>query len=268
LFIDFKKAYDSVKRSEVSKAMEEFAVPKKLIRLVQMTLKNSKGNVRVRGEETEDFEIGTGLRQGDPLSTLLFNMILEKVLRDSHINRIGHILYRGHQVLAYADDVAIIARSVGEMQQVVDSIITAGAEMGLRINTKKTKVMRIGPEEKREINLGIAGERVEEVKEFTYLGTLLSSGGREELEIEARLTKGNKCAGSMNYLLRSKNLSRETKFRIYRTILRPTTLYCCETWVLNKNLQERLKAWERKILRRILGGKKVDEVYRVDRFNV
>ena len=58
-----------------------------------------------------------------------------------------------------------------------------------------------------------------------------------------------------------KKISRSIKQRVYKTIIRPTVVYGCEAWVLNKKLEEKLLRRERKIFRRIYGGKKVGEGY-------
>ena len=52
-----------------------------------------------------------GLRQGDSLACLLFNLALEKVVRKAGIQTSGTIFYKCVQLLAYADDIDIIARS-------------------------------------------------------------------------------------------------------------------------------------------------------------
>ena len=49
--------------------------------------------------------------QGDPLSTILFKMVLEKTTRSSKLNRDGDIMHKSHQIIRYADDLAVIARS-------------------------------------------------------------------------------------------------------------------------------------------------------------
>jgi hypothetical protein len=73
LFIDFKKAYDSVKREVLHNILLEYGVPKKLIRLTKMNETYSK--IRVRKLLSDKLPIQNGLNQGDALSPLLFNLL-------------------------------------------------------------------------------------------------------------------------------------------------------------------------------------------------
>jgi hypothetical protein len=76
LFIDFKKAYDSVRREVLYNILIEFGVPMKLVRLIKMCL-NEHRKVRIGKHLSESFLIRNGLKQGDALSPLLFNFALE-----------------------------------------------------------------------------------------------------------------------------------------------------------------------------------------------
>jgi hypothetical protein len=62
------------------------------------------------------------LRQGDALSTILFNIVLEKVIRSIEINPNGTIFNRTRQYLAYADDVVILGRAVTATEEVLAQI--------------------------------------------------------------------------------------------------------------------------------------------------
>ena len=68
LFIDFKKAYDSVSREVLYKILIEFGIPKKLVRLIKMSLTETYSKVRVGKNVSDRFPISNGLRQGDALS--------------------------------------------------------------------------------------------------------------------------------------------------------------------------------------------------------
>jgi len=73
LFIDFKKAYESVRR--------ECGIPIKLVRLIKMCLNETYSRVRVGKNLSEMFPVRNGLKQGYVLSPLFFNFALEYAIR-------------------------------------------------------------------------------------------------------------------------------------------------------------------------------------------
>jgi len=75
-FIDFKKAYDSVRREVLHKILIEFGIPKKLVRLIKMSLTETYSRVGVGKNVSDRFPIRNGLKQGDAPSPLLFNFAL------------------------------------------------------------------------------------------------------------------------------------------------------------------------------------------------
>jgi hypothetical protein len=73
-----------------------------------MTLQRTLNKVQISSKLSDNFETTHGLRQGDALSTLLFNIMLLKAIRNIELNTGGSILTRTKQYMAYADDVAVI----------------------------------------------------------------------------------------------------------------------------------------------------------------
>ena len=53
-------------------------------------------------------------------------------------------------------------------------------------------------------------------------------------EIEECIIKGSMNLGRLNKFLRSKNVTRQTKKQLYKTVIRPTVLYACDTWTLTR----------------------------------
>jgi hypothetical protein len=76
LFIDFKKAYESVRREALYNILIEFGIPKKLVRRLNETY----SGVRVGKSLSEMFPIRNGLKEGDALSSLLFHFALAYVI--------------------------------------------------------------------------------------------------------------------------------------------------------------------------------------------
>jgi hypothetical protein len=111
LFIDFKAAYDTIIRNEVYVGMSELNFPTKLIRLSKATLTIVKCCVKIQNDFSESFETRQGLRQEDVLLTLLFNVVLEVIVRRANLQTTGTIYNKETQLLAYADYIDIIGRS-------------------------------------------------------------------------------------------------------------------------------------------------------------
>ena len=74
------QAFDSVNRSTIHECIKQYKVPRKLIKLVQATLQRTKVKVKINNDMTEQFEITSGVKQGDPLSALLFSIVMDVII--------------------------------------------------------------------------------------------------------------------------------------------------------------------------------------------
>ena len=131
LFIDFKKAYDSARREVLYNILIEFGIPKKLVRLVKMCSTETYSRVRVGKNLSDRFPIRNGLKQGDALSPLLFNFVLEYTIRSVQVNQDGLKLNGTHQLLAYADEVNIMRGGVHTVKKNAEALVAATKEIGL-----------------------------------------------------------------------------------------------------------------------------------------
>ena len=86
-----------------------------------------------------------------------------------------------------------------------------------------------------------------------YLGTTVNRDNLIEEEIKERIAAGNRASFANQKILQSKLISKETKMKLYKALIRPVAVYGSECWVLTENIKQKLLVFERKILRRIFG---------------
>jgi hypothetical protein len=141
LFVDFKRAYDSVRREVLYNILIEFGIPKKLVRLIKICLTETYSRVQVDKNLSDRFPITNDLKQGDVLSPLLFNFALDYAIRRVQVNQDGLNLNGTHQLLAYADDVNILGGSVHTVKKNAEALAVATKEIGLEVNANKTKYL-------------------------------------------------------------------------------------------------------------------------------
>jgi hypothetical protein len=125
--------------------------------------------------------------------------------------------------------------------------------MGLAVNAEKTKYMVVirGPEDNSKLKVG--NNEFEQVKELKYLGVTLNSKNIMHEEVNVKLNAANRCYFAMETLFKSKTLSKKVKEKLYISYIRPLLTYACATWSTTKGNEEKLRRFERKILRRIYG---------------
>jgi hypothetical protein len=98
IFVDFSQAFDTVNRDAIYSSLIKYNVPSKLISLTKLTLQQTELEVKVNNSCSEWFETKTGVRQGDPISAVLFSAVLNSVMGTLEVR--GNITTRLKQVCA------------------------------------------------------------------------------------------------------------------------------------------------------------------------
>jgi sorting nexin-29 len=221
LFVDFKKAYDSVRREVLYNILMEFGIPMKLVRLIKMCLNETYSKVRIRKYLSDNFPVQNGLKQGDALSPLLFFFAVEYAIRKVQENQVELKFSGTRQLLAYADDVNLLGNNIDAINNNTETLIDASKEVGLEVNVEKTKYMLVSRDQNAGKNrdIKIRNRSFENVSQFKFLGTTVTNQNLIQKEIKRKLNSGNACYHSVQNLLSSRLLSKNVKVRIYKTIL-------------------------------------------------
>ena len=127
--------------------------------------------VRIEGENTEEFDVKTGLRQGCILSPTLFNITLDYTMRRAMEGREGiQVGERSLKDTEYADDAALLAETLMAVVALTNYLANESEKFGLKLNFPKTKIMAVtrkfGPLQQAMVN----NNNIEVVENCVYLG--------------------------------------------------------------------------------------------------
>ena len=125
--------------------------------------------------------------------------------------------------LDLADDIALLSHRHRDMQEKTNQLVTSAAKIGLKINVAKTKIMKINTRADEPITLD--GTSMEEVNDFVYLGSKITTDGDSEVDVQARIAKATGAYAALRNIWRSSKISNHTKVRIFKSNVLGVLLY-------------------------------------------
>jgi hypothetical protein len=251
-FVDFEKAFDRVNWTKMMDVLKKVGVDWKDRRMICNLYMKQTAVVRIGNECSEESEIGCGVRQGCCLSPLLFTLYVEMMMVEAMEDieagvKIGGKLLKD---VRFADDQGMVATTESGLQVLMDKLVMVAKLYNMKVNVKKTKVMKVSRKGGGIVNINIEGQKVEQVTKFKYLGSWITDDGRCELEVRSRIAMAKEAFSKRKELL-TKKMSRHVKKKIIKTVIWSTALYAAETWTLRKEEIRRLNALEMWLWRRM-----------------
>ena len=262
-FLDLTAAFDNVDRNKVWKVLEERGIPYKLRKVAESVYREVYGRVRINGRISSKFNMEKGLKQGDSLSPLLFNLLMDKVTKECNNKtrncktKIGHwhLVPVNIQSLTFADDKALIAETPDKLQQIVRSWEDKTRDMDMIVNPNKSKILHITKNKENRIQnicITLNGEQLENVEQYKYLGTIFTSNGKISEEIKQRIKQATNVYYSINRTIIGKQeVSTKTKLQVYNSIYKPILLYGSESWPMTSRIEQQITAAEMRFLRKV-----------------
>ncbi|GBP80081.1 Putative uncharacterized transposon-derived protein F52C9.6 [Eumeta japonica] len=167
-----------------------------------------------------------GIRQGDPLSPTLFNAVLKHIFRQLNWNHLG-LNINGARLnhLRLADDLVLLEEDPATIKQVMQSLANKSREVGLEINASKTKLMA----NSWDTDVMVDGNKIEYVKEYIYLGQILSPSDEMTKEINRRIVQGWRKYWSLMEIVKSKDLVNHIKSKTFESCILPVLTFGCKT---------------------------------------
>ena len=204
IFIDFEKAFDSICREVLWRLLWHYGMPVKLVSIIRALYEDFSAQMVHNGQRTQPLNMRTRVRQGYLLSPLLFLSALDWVTRTAFDRKRGiqWTFTTSLEDLDFADDLALLSHRIQDVRDKTWALEVQGAKVGLKINATKTKLMRIGT--KPDDGVSIVGGWIEEVYEFTYLGSIVSKKGGTD-DILARIGKARQAFAETNMEIHSTN---------------------------------------------------------------
>ena len=272
-FIDLTKAFDLVSRSGLFSLLRKIGCPPRLLAVIISYHDNMHSTVCFNGATSEAFPVSSGVKQGCVLAPTLFgiffSMLLQYAFKDCsdgvyiHTRSDGGLFNLARlraktkvtevliRELLFADDAALTSHTEDGLQRLVTRFSLACKEFGLTISLKKTNIMVQGTEDPP--NIGIGGCTLENVEDFTYLGSTISSSMSVDHEINSRIAKAATVMAKLNQRVwKNPKLTVKTRLRIYQACVLSTLLYGSETWTTYARHERKLNGFHMRCLRRIL----------------
>jgi hypothetical protein len=256
LFVDLKKAYDSVPRNVLWRVLEKFGVPPIMIQIIRSFHDGMQVIVRAGKLHTDRIEVKNGLRQGYTLAPTLFNIYYSAVVANwrkrcpsTGMNvkfKLGRKLVGDRTARErlsvvritesqYADDTATYATCRDIFENSATELIDTVKDWGMTVSTEKTKGMVVGAavEESDHAPLQKESGSIETVNTFPYLESNITNDGEIALDVESRIAKASisfVCLRGPDF--QNSNFSVATKRAVCRAVVLSVLLYGAETWTI------------------------------------
>ncbi|CAB0037417.1 unnamed protein product [Trichogramma brassicae] len=141
--LDVAKAFDSVSHHAITSTLKRLGLPSAFVRYIEDAYRNSSTVLTIKRSKSEPIRVTRGVRQGDPLSSLLFSLVVDRVLTSLPSSVGYHLGEHKIDALAYADDIVLFSSSILGMREMLRTAGDEASKYGLQFNAAKCIAMSI-----------------------------------------------------------------------------------------------------------------------------
>lgn len=152
--LDVRKAFDTVHHVSILQALQDHKVDPRFIQYIKDDLRAASTSIKIGRNHSNAISINRGVKQGDPLSPLLFNIALDGVIQKLEQSGLGGTFGSGEDKIqitsmAFADDLVVLADNEAHLQPLYDIIENSLNALGMSLNIKKCKCLSVALVQKR-----------------------------------------------------------------------------------------------------------------------
>jgi hypothetical protein len=268
--LDVEKAFDRVHHASLFESLMAGRADVTVVGALRRLYSDMSASVVIwQGQESRNIPIQRGVRQGDPLSPLLFNLVLKQVLAEVTIiwrrrgygTNVGATIQGGRLThVAFANDMTLVATSWLSMKRMILTLRESLAKRGLALHPSKCKAQTNAADcqHRGEVILteGFAVEVLEADANLSLLGTVLSLTDCTKHEIDHRIGSGWRMFWGMKALLLNQKVSVNRRLRLFDSTVGSSVTWCCESWTPRADERRKLETARRSMLRKIVGTRR------------
>lgn len=145
LSLDLKKAFDSVSQCSILRAMNRFGIDDTTQRYIKDSFSNANTSIAVGNRYTKNIGLRRGVKQGDPLSPYLFNLVVDELIGELEDRKLGIPLSQNLKVavLGYADDLVLLTESVRDANRQLKRVCDFFEKRGMVLNPLKCAAISV-----------------------------------------------------------------------------------------------------------------------------
>ena len=232
-FIDFRKAFDAIWHEALFLKLQKHDISGPFYYTLKNIYMNNASVVKVNGDLSEEFCIRSGVRQGDILSPLLFNIFINDIVKEFEPDDCAPPTMLEQKIgsLLYADDLVILSTTPEGLQTSLNRLHEYCLTWKLQVNMSKTKTMCFtNKKQYTAYPMTYSGETIEQVDKYTYLGIEICSNGSFKSAAQSMSQKARKALFKLKSLLHGSLVKPRTCLQLFDQLIKPIALYGSEIW--------------------------------------